>query len=50
MIHGHPPQRAALFLLNGAAFTLSGIALFPTLTRRLRLPFFLTASQGTDLC
>ena len=57
MIHGHPPQRAALFLLNGAAFTLSSTALFPTLILHpVCLPLFLLvpikerASAGDNLC
>lgn len=57
MIHGHPPLRAALFLLNGVAFTLSSTALFPTLNPYpLSLSLFLLvplkeqASAGDNLC
>lgn len=50
MIHGHPPQRDALLLLSGAAFTLSSYALFPTLILCPRyLSFFLSLSSSFPL-
>lgn len=46
MIHGHPPQRDALLLLSGAAFTLSSYALFPTL---ILCPLYLSFSLSLPI-